>query len=178
MADFETALQITLSPTHEGGYQNNPQDHANWYNGINYGTNGGITPADVAAYFPELINDPDCVKNLTFEQKAHIYREGYWKSLYSEIQDQNVANKLFDMGVLFGVGEAVKLLQITLQSAYPDIKVDESFGPVTLGYVNGVDSASLLSGYKTALISYALRIAANRPAERIFVAGWGRRINS
>lgn len=160
MADFNIAVQKTL--VHEGGFVNNPNDPGG-------ATKYGITQKDMPG-----VN----IADITEEQAAEYYSENYWKPLYSQIDDQAVASKIFDMGVLFGVGEAVKLLQIVLQEAFPSVTIDSDFGPNTLSAVNQAGAASLLEAYKTALVTYALRIAANKPNLRIFVRGWGNRINS
>ena len=159
MADFNIAVQITL--VNEGGFVDNPADPGG-------ATKYGITQADMPGVD---------IAGVTPQQATAYYQEHYWKPLYSQIESQDVANKLFDMGVLFGVGEAVKLLQIVLQTAIPTVTVDDEFGPETLAALNQIDAASLLQAYKTSLVTYALRIAANKPSDRQFAAGWGRRIN-
>lgn len=175
MSDFKLAIPVTL--VHEGGFIDNPADPGG-------ATKYGITQKDLdatAALYPGF---PTNVADLTTDQAARWYEtttkpERFNNPLYWQINDQAVATKIFDLGVLFGVGEAVKILQIVLEQAYPELGApDEVFGPKTLEYVNKTDPVSLLSAYKTAFVAYALRIAANRPSERIFVAGWGRRINS
>ena len=180
MADFRTAVNITLRPDHEGGFQNEVNDWANWDGGRPVmeqylqtqdasllvhlrGTKYGITAQDMPGVD---------IKNLTPDQAIAYYQEHYWKPLYSQIQSQLVANKLFDMGVLFGVGEAVKLLQLATH-----IESDGIFGEESLAAINSVNETSLLSAYKTLLVSYTLRIALNNPTERGNVVGWGRRIN-
>lgn len=184
MADFSIAVQKTL--THEGGFQKMVNDWANWEGGQSVmnqylqtkdptllvhlrGTKYGITAQDLPGVD---------IENLSEDQAVEYYREHYWKPLYSQIEDQGVADKLFDMGVLFGVGEAVKLLQIVLQSVFPHVAVDNSFGNETLTAVNQTGAASLLAAYQTALVTYTFRIAANKPVERPNLAGWGHRINS
>ena len=118
MASYEIAVQKTL--VHEGGFQNDPDDHANWTSGqigvgILKGTKFGITAVDM----------PDAdIENLTTEEAVAYYAEHYWKTLYAQIDSQLIANKLFDMGVLFGVGVAVRMIQATL-----NIDVDGDFGP-------------------------------------------------
>ena len=155
MSDFKTAILLTL--VHEGGYVNNPDDPGGE-------TNMGISKRQ----FPDLD-----IKNLTQDQAVEIYREGYWKELYSQIESQIIANKLFDLGVLFGVGTAVGILQLTL-----GITVDRSFGPNTLQAINDADEISLLASYKANLMTHVFNIAAANPAERQFLKGWGNRINS
>jgi lysozyme family protein len=155
MADFKTAVLITLK--NEGGYVDNPLDPGG-------ATNMGVEQRDL----------PDIdIKSLTQDQAIAFYQERYWKPLYSQIEDQGVANKLFDMGVLFGIGTAVMNIQTAL-----DIMADGIFGPETLQSTNGADPASLLSAFKTLLVTRALYIGQTKPSERVFVAGWIRRINS
>ena len=160
MANFNEAVKKTL--IHEGGFVNNKFDSGG-------PTKYGVTQKDM----------PDVdISQITPEQAAAYYSEHYWKPLYAQIESQIVAEKIFDMGVLFGVGKAVKILQAVLQPAFPEVTTDGQFGPTTLNAVNQAEENSLLQGYKTALVAYTLRIVLAHPEDRDFVAGWGRRINS
>jgi lysozyme family protein len=155
MSDFKTAVLLTL--VHEGGYVNNKNDSGGE-------TNMGITAKDMPG---------QNMRDLTVEQATTYYSEHYWKPLYSQIADQNIAAKLFDMGVLFGVGSAVKVLQTVMK-----LVVDGNFGPVSLAAVNAVEPVSLLVAYKVGLVSHALGIVSAAPHDRPFFAGWTHRINS
>ncbi|MDA4129228.1 MAG: secretion activator protein [Thaumarchaeota archaeon] len=173
MADFNIAVDITLDSAHEGGYQCNPNDRGNWTSGVIgegelKGTNHGIS----AMEFPTLD-----IRNLTVEQATDIYSHKYWNPLYVDITDQFVANKLFDMGVLQGIGTAVKILQGVLAPQF-GISVDGGFGSKTLDAVNKAEPISLLVSYKTALVAHVIQIGAKNPAERAFVGDYIRRINS
>jgi len=152
VADSKIAIQKTL--THEGGYQNIPEDTGNWLNGINYGTKWGITPHTLAAYFPDLLNDPNCIRKLSMDTAVSCYQQGYWKPLYSQINDQALAEKLFDMGVLFGVGTAVKLLQISLSEGITVVS-DGAFGPNTLAATNDHGN---LAAYRVVLINHCMDV--------------------
>ncbi len=101
------------------------------------------------------------------------YLEHYWKPLYNQITSQAVANKLFDLGVLFGVGTAVKNLQITF-----NLEMDGVFGPVTLARVNSSDPTRLLNDFKSEMSAHAKAIAAGNSNEAPDLNGWLRRINS
>jgi len=158
MADFNQAIQKTL--VHEGGYVNNPHDKGG-------PTKYGITQKDLPGVD---------ITSITPEQAAAYYSENYWKSLYSQINSQLVAEKLFDMGVLFGVKTAVRLLQITMQNEI-NIVSDGNFGPETLSDVNQ-ESEDLLLRYRTALIQHVVNIVNHNPGDGIFVNGWVSRINS
>jgi lysozyme family protein len=155
MADFLIAVALTLQ--HEGGYVNNPADPGGE-------TNMGITQADMPG---------QDMRALTVAQAVEYYREHYWKPLYSQITSQEVASKIFDLGVLFGVGTAVKILQQIL-----NLTVDGSFGPVTLAAVNNVYGGTVVSAYKAAMLRHVDEILARKSTEIIFRAGWQNRINS
>src|ERR1019366_870660 len=98
MAVALIAIMITLDPNHEGGFQKNYHDRANWTGGqvgvgTLVGTNGGITTLDMPGVD---------IEHITTAQKVQYYLANYWKPLYSQIAFQLFANKLFDLGVLFG----------------------------------------------------------------------------
>jgi len=165
--DIKMAIRKTL--VHEGGFQKMSNDRANWSSGTIgegelIGTKYGITALDMPGID---------IENLTEDQAIAYYNEHYVKSLYDQINSQSVGEKLFDLGVLFGVGTAVGILQLTL-----GIVVDHSFGPNTLQAINDADETSLLASYKANLMTHVFNIAAANPAERQFLKGWGNRINS
>jgi lysozyme family protein len=158
MADFNQAVQKTL--VHEGGYVNNPHDKGG-------PTKYGITQADMPG-----VN----IAAITPEQATAYYSEHYWKPLYSQINDQSLAEKLFDMGVLFGVGTAVKLLQIGM-CANGEITLvsDGDFGPETLKDVNQYGS---VAGYRVMLLNHVYEVVNRNPNDAVFLQGWVNRINS
>lgn len=169
MSDARTAILITLDLAHEGGFQKNPKDRANWTGGqvgvgTLVGTNGGITALDMPGVD---------IEHLTTDQKIQYYLEHYWKPLYSQLTSQPLANKLFDLGVLFGVGTAVKNLQLAL-----DLNMDGIFGPVTLARANAANQSLLLGTFQDEMKAHATAIAAANPNEAPALPGWIRRINS
>ena len=164
MADFTIAVLLTLQ--HEGGFVDNPADPGG-------ATNFGITQRDLNLTMPGKD-----VRTLTSAEAAQWYEtttqpQRYNNPLYWSIEDQSVASKIFDMGVLFGVGEAVHLIQGVLQ-----LSIDGNFGPQTLAAVNGAEPLSLLSALKTVLAQHSFDIGSEHPAERQFIIGWIRRVNS
>jgi len=132
------------------------------------GTNMGIS----AAIFPNVD-----IKGLTTDQAKSIYWEKYWNPLYAQIENQLVCNKLFDLGILFGQGTAIKKMQEVLAPQF-GIAVDGHFGPKTLEAINKSDPVSLLVAYKTAFVARSIMIGANNPNDRPFIGDWIRRINS
>jgi lysozyme family protein len=113
------------------------------------------------------------IEHLTVEQKVEYYLEHDWTPLYNQIVSQSVTNKLFDMGVLFGIGSAVKALQRAL-----DMTPDGIFGLHTLAAVNLVNATLLLNAFKTELHEHAQSVAAANPNEAPFLPDWTRRIDS
>jgi lysozyme family protein len=174
MAEFSVALAITLDDAHEGGYQCLRNDSGNWTGGkIGVGELKGTKYGISAAEFPAVD-----IQNLTPEQAGAIYKEKhYWPDIYDQIKEQIIADKLFDIGVLFGQGTAVLILQKVLQPHF-NVVPDQVFGPATLSAVNDSEPMSLLAAYKTALVTHAVQIGAVNPNDRVFVADWIRRINS
>jgi lysozyme family protein len=172
MANYEQAILITLDRAHEGGFQKDPHDHANWTGGkigvgSLVGTKYGITTLDMPGVD---------IESLTIPQAEAYYREHYWKDLYSQIASQLVANKLFDLGVLFGVGTAVRVMQLTL--AELNVKIDGDFGPATLMALNQAGETSVLTNYKANFATHAFNVATAKPEERRYLNDWVRRINS
>ena len=156
MADFLQAVNITL--VREGGYVDNPADPGG-------ATNFGITQADMPGQDMRKVTVPMAIEH---------YREHYWKPLYNSITNQPICNKLFDAGVLLGIGTAVKILQKALL-----IDVDGTFGDGTLLALNAcLTPPALLQAFKNELVIHVVGIGAAKPAERIFVNGWINRINS
>jgi lysozyme family protein len=163
MADFLTAVAITL--VWEGGLVLDPADPGGT-------TNFGIASKD----HPGL-----AVRNLTRDQAIEIYREGYWKPLYSQIAAQPIANKIFDMGVNMGVGTAVKILQRSLRgaSSLGGPNPDGVFGPETLAQVNeDLTGLHVLPPYRQLLSQHYLDIVKVTPSSTKFLGGWLRRVNS
>ena len=172
MADFTIAVNLTL--VNEGGYENNPEDGGNWTGGkVGVGKLKGTKYGISAAEFPTL----DIV-NLTEAEAQVIYKSKYWLVLYEAIKDQFITNKLFDLGVIFGQGTAIKILQTVLNPQFLGVGIDGLFGPLTLAAINDSDPHSLLLAYKTAFVARAIQTGAQNPNDRPFVSGWIRRINS
>ncbi len=188
MADFNQALPKTL--VHEGGFQNNVRDWANWKGGkammqqylqtrdsgllVNLlGTKYGITAQDVDKLTALGITNV-VIQTLTPAHAALFYRHEYWNTLYDGINDQLLGEKLFDIGVLMGVHTAVKLLQISLAPGISAVG-DGVFGPITLAQTNEHGN---LAGYRIVLINHCMNIINTNPNEAQFVSGWITRINS
>ena len=101
MADFDVALKRTLE--FEGGYSNDPQDPGGE-------TNFGITEREAVrqGYNGDM-------RTIPMSMVQFIYHTSYWNSMQCDrINDQQIANHLFDCGVNMGSGTAGRILQKAL----------------------------------------------------------------
>lgn len=164
MADFDKAIQKTLA--WEGGYVNDLLDP------------GGMTKFGISKRaHPDLD-----IASLTVEKAQQIYRREYWNALYDGIQDQAVAEELFDFGVNVGIKTAVRTLQESLRYmlAGPIIP-DGIFGRATLEAVNGAFPGLFLREFRARQAYYyadlVIRQAdANEHSKKRFLLGWFRRV--
>lgn len=163
MADLKISIAKTI--VHEGGYDNDPADPGG-------ATKYGVEQKDIDGVRDIFPDFPADVKDLTTDQATRYYLHAYVKPHYSEIESQDVADKLFDMGVLFGIGSAVDVLERIL-----NLPVDGAFGPNDLVATNEAEPTSLLAAYRTGLVSHAIGVANAKPNERKFLHGWIVRIN-
>ena len=152
MSDIKASIAKTL--VHEGGYVNDSRDSGGE-------TKYGITAKDLPGV---------SIRDLTEDQAVAYYKEHYIKPLYVQITDQAKLDKLFDFGVLFGVGEAIILLQRAL-----GVFQDGKFGQDTLDAVNATD---VLQNYKNAVAGHVEQIIIAHPQDAAFRTGWLNRINS
>ncbi|HEX9247111.1 MAG TPA: glycosyl hydrolase 108 family protein [bacterium] len=155
MATFDKAIGTVLE--HEGGYSFDPNDP------------GGETKYGISRKaYPGLD-----VKALTLDQAKAIYKRDYW--IYSRIQDQDVATKVFDMAVNLGPPAAHRLLQTALNGPGGTVAVDGVFGPQTLAATNRVNPEQLLQELRAQAAVYYAQTVLTNPSEQKFLLGWMRR---
>ena len=177
MADFKIAYDKTAK--FEGGYANNPKDR------------GGETYKGIARnFFPkwkgwQVIDklDKKDVKKLNsvlahdnqMQEWVHrFYQDNFWSQIRgNEIQDQEVANNIYDFAVNSGVSRAIKYMQMVL-----GVEVDGQFGPVTLGKLNTFGEMTFVNKYKKERLDFLNKIVQNNPSQKTFLAGWTSRVNN
>lgn len=171
MAKFDPAFERTIGL--EGSYSNDPNDPGKE-------TKFGITKQSALdhGYHGEM-------KELPIELAKIIHKGGYWDNFgLDSINDQDVANEIFDTGVNCGTLTAGLIVQKALNllnkngSLWPDLKVDGMIGRVTIDAINDCDNKS--NDYKTVFLKClnALQVAyyetiteKNEKLERFFF-GW------
>lgn len=118
MANFKIAYPITMK--HEGGYSKNPKDvGGETYKGISRVYNPGwegwpiVDEAKTTGRsFPDCLADYD---ELNDSMVPMFYKEKYWDVFLGDIINQQlIANELFDTGVNMGPQRAVLFLQKSL----------------------------------------------------------------
>lgn len=167
MASFEPAVQAT--ELWEGGWSSNPSD------------SGGETYRGISRNnWPEWIGWPliDNIKGATgfpacLDQNASLqslvisfYQQNYWH--YDGINDQLVANKIFDLAVNVGQRHAVKIVQQSV-----GVTQDGAYGPATEAAIN--TTSNLLPLIRTNAESYHEQIVELHPEDAQFLKGWLRR---
>src|ERR1700676_300695 len=172
MADFSQAVAKT--ELWEGGYSNNPHDSGGeTYRGISrhsWPNWAGWTMIDGYHHNSPTIGWPDELDRDIVLQGLVVdfYHKNFWN--YDGIADQDVAWKVFDLGVNVGKVHAVKILQHAVGT-----NMDGVYGPNTERLTNSHPLGSLAPILRAAAEEYHKSIVWNCPKDEVFLAGWLRR---
>ena len=174
MSAFDEAFEHTVGK--EGGYSNHPSDRGGE-------TMWGITIA-VARDYGYSGN----MKDMPVATAKEIYRKRYWdKANLDEISkmSEELANKLFDIGVNMGIARAGIFLQTTLnafnqqEKLYPDVLEDGDIGRRTLAALHSFYAKRGILGAKVLLRAvnclqgaFYIDISRTRKANEDFTFGW------
>lgn len=154
MMDFETAVELLLSPNVEGGYSNNRMDPGGE-------TMWGITKRD--AFKHGYTGDMRYLPKATAKE---IYKAEYWDPLHSDDMPDRFRYPFFDCGVNEGVERATEFLHSFLG-------LEE--GPIDQATLVAVGMADI-----TSLVCYfmALRVRhyTSLPTWGMFGRGWMNRV--
>ena len=184
MADFKTAYKITMA--HEGGYANNPAD------------TGGETWKGIARKkhpgWPGWVL-VDKAKNGDFPANLHsvkglqdmvesFYKSKFWDYLkLDQVNNQKIANELFDTAVNMGQGIAALFLQRSLNVSnrngkdYADLQLDGNIGPVTISTLNNHPrQEQVLKLLNTLQGAKYIGICEANPSQEIFLTSWLSRV--
>jgi lysozyme family protein len=184
MADFKTAYKITMA--HEGGYANNPADtggetwkgiarkkHPDW---------PGWTIIDKAknGNFPANLHSVSGLQDMV----ESFYKVKFWDYLkLDQVNNQKIANELFDTSVNMGQGIAALFLQRSLNVSnrngkeYADLQVDGSIGPVTINTLNSHPrQEQVLKVLNTLQGARYISICEANPSQEIFMTSWLSRV--
>src|SRR5438270_3085076 len=161
MADFKTAFLLTLQ--HEDSTRS----------GKVTVDAGGRTRFGIAEKFhpdlPEEFFTGPAEDALVQAEK--IEEREYWEALrLAEVENQSVANKIFDMGVNMGVRQAAVYAQRAVNSQLQKFQVqqlteDGNIGPKTLAAMNAMDTQTFYGLLCQFSASHYRHIATNNPAQ-------------
>lgn len=180
MAEFVKAYEKTLKV--EGGYANHPADKGGeTYKGIarNFWplwTGWAlIDQYKESATFPKNIKDADMDIHV-----QRFYKDNFWDKLsLTSINDQDIAEEVFDTAVNMGTATAVRMLQRACNllnnngKLYKEIDVDGKIGPNTIGVVNSHPYPSTLYNLLNVLQGARyVEIVEKSPSQEVFMRGW------
>ncbi|OLY92301.1 Predicted Peptidoglycan domain-containing protein [Cnuella takakiae] len=186
MANFTTAYNATMG--HEGAHSDNPKDR------------GGETWKGVARNFHpswsgwaiidackrEKSFPANLKTNQALEQMVRMfYKKEFWNRLSLEnIQDQSIANEMFDTAVNCGPAVAGQFLQRALNVLnrtgrdYPNLVVDGQIGPKTVTVLNVHRSpADVLKVLNILQGNRYIEICEARETQETFTSGWLKRVS-
>jgi lysozyme family protein len=183
MAKFAPAFAKIIEL--EGGYIDHEDDRGG---PTNYGislrwlkSTGDIKLGDIDG--DGDIDHQDIYK-MTISDVSKLYWKYWWhKYDYEEINDQDIANKLFDMAINMGARQAHKLLQRAVNSLRGDDQLvdDGLIGWKTRTAINSaleVSAIGLLAALRAHQEGFYRTLLAGNPKFEAFIKGWIRRARS
>lgn len=187
MAIFLYAFQHTMG--HEGGYVNDQDDRGGeTYSGISRKFNPqweGWKIIDIKktiSYFPKNLQEVTELQSLVWI----FYKQKYWDVFSGDnIDNQNIANELFDTGVNMGTTRACKFFQKALnylnknEKLFKDLVEDGKIGKKTLSSYNKLNNKDKEYLYKILNIlqgNHYLEYMKKDPKQEKFCRGWLNRV--
>jgi lysozyme family protein len=181
MAQFNLAYNITMK--NEGGYANNPNDHGGeTWRGIArnfWGTWPGWKIVDsIKAQKPANLNAALAANSELEDHVLAFYKKNFWDTeSLDNINDQQVANQLFDTAVNMGTGTASKFLQQGVNTITPNaLTVDGQIGSKTISAANSIQPQQLYNAICAIRKQRYENIIAANPSQAIFKNSWFSRI--
>ena len=162
MAEFKDAYEKMIR--NEGGYTLHTVQ----------GDRGGQTYAGIARNFHpdwsgwQYLDNNDLDNPQLTGHVRDFYRQHYWNKIKGDkIQDQSVAETLFDFAVNAGHKTATKLAQLIVGTT-----PDGIIGPVTLQALNQFDAEAFNIRYALAKIARYAQIVNRDRSQAKFLLGW------
>lgn len=157
MAFYEPAFNLTMS--HEdAALSGKISDEPNGGK-ARLGINSIANPDAVAAGFYTMPVDE------ALSWAANFYKYRYWVPIQGySIQNQDVANKIFDLAVNLGIEQAIKLTQRAVGT-----QIDGILGQTTLAAINAQEC---LSALKDKAKDFYIGLVAARPSDQKYLQGW------
>lgn len=169
MAEFINAFRKTID--REGGYVNDPDDPGGeTYKGVARKMHSkwpGWSTIDLLKRQPGFPHSLEKEAELR-EQIGTFYLDMFWNRIQADdIDQQEVAESIFDFAVNAGVGTSVALAQMIVGA-----KPDGVMGPETLQKINSFEANHFLAAFTVAKIARYVHIVKKRPTSRKYFYGW------
>lgn len=154
----------------EGGFSDHPADKGG-------ATNMGVTIGTWKAQGYDKDGDGDIdvddLSKISEEDAMSIFKRNYWDRWKADsIHNQSIANILVDW--VWGSGAyGIKIPQRMLE-----VKIDGIVGPKTIAALNAQNPVDFFARLKSEREEYFNRICINRPANKVFLKGWLRRLDA
>lgn len=192
MADFLQAHKITAKV--EGGYANDKDDRGGrTYKGIAYNSSPKWEGWPLIEAIISRVGENASKINAEAEKSESLqamvlkhYKANYWDSLSLDgVNDQKVANELYDTGVNMGTGRAALFFQRTLNSVnrngaiFPDLKLDGQIGAKTIDAFNGLPLNDKYMVWKLLNCLQGAKyidICEHNPTQEKFMRSWASRV--
>lgn len=150
MAEFKKAQAIV--GINEGGYQDDPRDTGNWYNGILIGTNWGISAPTFAEYLGRTPTKSE-MQSLSKVTAVEILRFGFWeRNQLGSLKNQSVANLIYDGVVNHGTNGMRFLIDKAIKTLGAEFNYYEIFTPQGIKFLNRFNQRKLFDAIKKARI--------------------------
>jgi lysozyme family protein len=100
----------------------------------------------------------------------NFYLANFWR--YGGVQNQDVANKLFDLSVYKGPEEACKIAQRSANCQACQLTVDGGYGPITEKGLNLCNAPVLLNDMRRLAAKLSTDLAGKDPSQLEFLKDW------
>lgn len=177
---FERAFQHTVR--FEGGFVDDPDDPGG---ATNYGVSLRylLSTGEIEAFDYDADGDVDAddIRKMTPQDAQIVYRERFWFDWMDDFRVEDLAIKVFDLGVNTGPAQAGKFLQRAINEQLPSghkLIVDGIIGPKTCQIIKSlkVDQALIaLWDVEHHAARFYYMLAEKRRASRKYLFGWLRR---
>lgn len=174
MSKFEVAIHSVLE--HEGYYSNDKFDP------------GGATKYGISLRFLKGIKEDinldgevniEDIRALSVERAMELYKEHWWdKYRYSQIDNQELATKIFDLAINMGARQAHKLIQRACRATNNQIKDDGYLGEKSFYAIDKSNPEALLSALRSEAAGFYRAITAKNRNFKKFIKGWLNRAYS
>ena len=169
MANFKEAFDLMI--IHEGGYVNDPLDGGGeTLMGIsrnNFPSWEGwkvVDNAKILSGFPLSLNKDIKLQGLILS----FYKENFWNPIKGDlINNQKVANSIFDFAVNAGIGTSVKLAQRVV-----GVDDDGIIGKGSIEAINSFDAELFIPLFTIAKVKRYIEICKKKETNKKFFFGW------